>query len=120
MPVEETYPLPELMAALREYHEATGRRIVLAWTMMAGVNTREEDAQMLADLTRDLPIKLDLIDVNDPSGRFRPPSADELNAFRDALTAKLGVPVGRRYSGGRDIHAACGMLAGMENANTGR
>jgi 23S rRNA (adenine2503-C2)-methyltransferase len=120
MPVEETYPLPELMAALREYHEATGRRIVLAWTMMAGVNLREEDAQMLANLTRDLPIKLDLIDVNDPSGRFRPPSADELNAFRDALTAKLGVPVGRRYSGGRDIHAACGMLAGMENANTGR
>ena len=36
----------------------------------------------------------------------------ELDAFRDALTAELGVPVGRRYSGGRDIHAACGMLAG--------
>jgi len=120
MPVEGAYPLTELVAALREYHEATGRRIVLAWTMMAGVNMRDEDAQMLADLTRGLPIKLDLIDVNDSRGRFRPPSADELNAFRDALTAKLGVPVGRRYSGGRDIHAACGMLAGIGNANRGR
>ena len=120
MPVEGAYPLTELVAALREYHEATGRRIVLAWTMMAGVYMRDEDAQMLADLTRGLPIKLYLIDVNDSRGRFRPPSADELNAFRDALTAKLGVPVGRRYSGGRDIHAACGMLAGIGNANRGR
>jgi 23S rRNA (adenine2503-C2)-methyltransferase len=113
MPVEKLHPLPELVAAMREYHEATGRRVLLAWTMMAGVNTRDEDAQMLADLTRGLPIKLDLIDVNDPTGRFRPPSHEELNAFRDALTAKLGVPVARRYSGGRDIHAACGMLAGL-------
>ena len=97
---------------MREYHEATGRRVMLAWTMMAGVNTRDEDAQMLAELTRGLPIKLDLIDVNDPTGRFQPPSREELDAFRDALSAKLGVPVARRYSGGRDIHAACGMLAG--------
>jgi 23S rRNA (adenine2503-C2)-methyltransferase len=59
-----------------------------------------------------LPIKLDLIDVNDPTGRYFPPSAEELSTFRDALSAELGVPVGRRYSGGRDIHAACGMLAG--------
>jgi 23S rRNA (adenine2503-C2)-methyltransferase len=112
MPVEMTYPTSELVEAMREYHQATGRRVVLAWTMIAGVNTRDEDARLLADLTRGLPIKLDLIDVNDPTGRFQPPSVAELNAFRDALSAKLGVPVGRRYSGGRDIHAACGMLAG--------
>ena len=112
MPVEATYPTAELIEALREYHAATGRRIVLAWTMIAGVNTRAEDAQMLADLTRGLPVKLDLIDVNDPTGRFQPPSAAELGAFRDTLSDKLGVPVARRYSGGRDIHAACGMLAG--------
>ena len=49
---------------------------------------------MLAELARDLPIKLDLIDVNDPTGRLKPPSAEELRRFRDALTAKLGVPVG--------------------------
>jgi 23S rRNA (adenine2503-C2)-methyltransferase len=67
---------------------------------------------MLAELTRGLPIKIDLIDVNDPTGRFQPPSREELEAFRDALTAKLGVPVARRYSGGQDIDAACGMLAG--------
>lgn len=112
MPVEKAYPTADLVAAMREYCEATGRRFVIAWTMMAGVNTRQEDARQLADLMRGVPIKLDLIDVNDPTGRFHPPSRAELDAFRDALTAHLGVPVGRRYSGGRDIHAACGMLAG--------
>jgi 23S rRNA (adenine2503-C2)-methyltransferase len=112
MPVERAYPTPELLAAMREYHEATGRRIVLAWTMISGINTRPEDAAMLANLIGGLPIKLDLIEVNDPTGRFKPPSFEELRVFRDALTAELGVPVGRRYSGGADIAAACGMLAG--------
>jgi 23S rRNA (adenine2503-C2)-methyltransferase len=112
MPVEEAYPTGALIEAMRAYHQATGRRVVLSWTMIAGVNTRDEDAQVLAELTRGLPIKLDLIDVNDPTGRFRAPTPEELAAFRDALSATLGVPVTRRYSGGRDIHAACGMLAG--------
>ena len=117
MPIEKAYPTPELLSAMREYHEATGRRVVLAWTMIAGVNTRPRDAEMLAELTRGLPIKLDLIEVNDPTGRFRPPSPEELGVFRDALSAKLGVPVGRRYSGGADIAAACGMLAGRTHVS---
>ena len=73
MPVEKAYPTAELMAAIREYHDVTGRRVILAWTMISGVNTRAEDARALAELTRGLPIKLDLIDVNDPTGRFQPP-----------------------------------------------
>jgi 23S rRNA (adenine2503-C2)-methyltransferase len=49
--------------------------------------------------------------VNDPGGRFRPPDAAELGMFRDALSRHVGMPVVRRYSGGMDIRAACGMLA---------
>ncbi len=113
MPLERTYPLPELMEAVREYHQASGQRVILAWTMISGFNTREEDAVQLAALVRGLPIRLDLIDVNDSTGRFRPPSSGELQAFRDALSKHLKMPVARRYSGGRDIHAACGMLAGL-------
>ena len=105
-------PLPQLMDAVREYHAATGRRVTLAWTMMAGINVGEADAIQLADQVGDLPITLDLIDVNDVTGRFRPPGAEELAAFRDALRKHLKQPVARRYSGGADIHAACGMLAG--------
>ena len=85
MPVEKTYPTCELLAAC-DYHAVSGRRVMLAWTMMAGVNTRDEDARLLAELIDGLPIMLDLIDVNDPSGRFRPPTRAELSTFRDALT----------------------------------
>ena len=112
MPVEAIYPMTDLIDALRGHHAATGRRITLAWTMIAGINTREEDARQLAELVRGFPVKLDLIDVNDSTGCFNPPSPAELTSFRDALRANLNAPVARRYSGGRDIHAACGMLAG--------
>ena len=112
MPVAAAQPLPELMAAIREYHAASGQRVTLAWTMISGFNVREEDAIQLAELVRGLPITLDLIDVNDATGRFRPPSPAELEAFRDALRKHLKMPVARRYSGGKDIQAACGMLAG--------
>jgi 23S rRNA (adenine2503-C2)-methyltransferase len=112
LPIEGTHPLPDLLAAVREYHEVTGRRVTFAWTLMSGVNTSAQDARDLAELTRGLPIIVDLIDVNDPTGRYRPPSPQELNAFRDALTAELGMPVVRRYSGGQDVNGGCGMLAG--------
>lgn len=112
MPVEALWSTAELIEAVREYHTVSGQRITFAWTMISGVNTTRDEARRLADLTRGLPIKLDLIDVNDPTGRFCPPSEDELNAFRDVLREELGMPVARRYSGGRDIQAACGLLAG--------
>jgi 23S rRNA (adenine2503-C2)-methyltransferase len=112
LPVEDIHPLPEVMAALREYHQATGKRITLAWTLIRGVNTSPADARRLAELTAGLPVQMDLIDVNDASGEFLPPSDAERNVFHDALTAELGMPVVRRYSGGKDIYGACGMLAG--------
>ena len=113
MPVESRYPLDELMAALRKYHAASGERITLAWTMISGVNTFEDDAVQLARCTEALPVKLDLIDVNDDTGKMQPPDEQELNRFRDFLRQHCpGMPVARRYSGGKDINAACGMLAG--------
>jgi 23S rRNA (adenine2503-C2)-methyltransferase len=112
LPIEDVHPLRELMAAVREHQEATGTRIMLAWTLLAGINTRPEDAKMLADWTAGLPLKLDLIDVNDATGQFVPPADAERRRFRDALTVELGMPVVRRYSGGQDIDGGCGMLAG--------
>ncbi len=119
LPVEDIHPLPELMAAVRDYHEATGKRIILAWTLLAGINTQADDARKLAELTAGLPVLIDLIDVNDATGRFVPPSDAERNAFHDALTVELGMPVVRRYSGGQDIHGGCGMLAGQRDTSSG-
>jgi 23S rRNA (adenine2503-C2)-methyltransferase len=111
MPVERTYPLNDLIPAIRDYQLYTGDRVTLAWTMISGVNTDEKSAADLAELIGDIPVKIDLIDVNDSSGRFLPPGNTELNQFRDYLRIHLHAPISRRYSGGKDINAACGMLA---------
>ncbi|MDD5774056.1 MAG: radical SAM protein [bacterium] len=111
MPVENKWPTGILMESLREYHKQTRKRITLAWILISGLNTGIADARELAMLTNGLPVKIDLIDVNDPEGKFVAPSSIELNSFRDALHKELRMPVARRYSGGADINAACGLLA---------
>jgi len=111
MPIDRAWPLDELLDAVREHAAARGR-VTLEYVMMAGVNTGEEDAAALGRLLSGIPVRLNPIAVNDASGRFRPPSEAEWNAFRDQLARHLpGQPIVRRYSGGQDQHAACGMLA---------
>ena len=57
-----------------------------------------------------MPLRVSLIDVNDPDGSFEPPATQERQAFIDALAGR-GIAFIRRYSGGVDIRAACGSLA---------
>ncbi len=110
MPVEKKYPLSALVPVLREYNLRTRERVILAWTMISGVNTSEGDVRLIAELFSGIPIKLDLIDVNDPDCAYLPPSKDELSLFRGYIKRILDTPMARRYSGGYDIRAACGML----------
>jgi 23S rRNA (adenine2503-C2)-methyltransferase len=111
MPIERGFPLPELIDAVRE-HAARRGRVTLEYVMISGVNVGDEDAAALGELVRGIPVRVNPIAVNDASGRFRPPDEAEWNRFRDALARELpGQPVVRRYSGGQDEHAACGMLA---------
>jgi 23S rRNA (adenine2503-C2)-methyltransferase len=111
MPIERGQPLEELVDAVRE-HAARRGRVTLEYVMMAGVNVGPADAAALGRLLAGIPVRLNPIAVNDATGRFRPPSEDEWRAFRDALARELpGQPIVRRYSGGQDRHAACGMLA---------
>lgn len=113
MPIARRYPLPELAEALRELHRATGVRQTVAWVVIAGVNTGQDEVDALGSLLGDLPLRLNLIDVNDPRpDGFQRADSAELAAFRDRLSA-LRQPIVRRYSGGRSRHAACGMLVGL-------
>jgi 23S rRNA (adenine2503-C2)-methyltransferase len=110
MPIEDRWPLADVMAAMRDHAAARGQRVTLAYVVIGGVNATPAHAQALGALIGETRVKLNLIDVTDDTGRYRRATPEELAAFRDALDA-LGVPVVRRYSGGSDIGAACGTLA---------
>jgi 23S rRNA (adenine2503-C2)-methyltransferase len=110
MPIEKTHPLPTLLEAIQRYTEVRKQRAMVAYVLIRGFNTGREDAEALAAAFAGIPIKLDLIDVTDPSGKYLPPEPEELNAFRDYLQI-LKAPIARRYSGGAEIGAACGTLA---------
>ena len=114
MPIERRYPLGDLVDAVRE-HAALRGRVTLEYVMLGGVNTGEEDAATLGRLLRGIRVRLNPIDVNDATGRFRPPMHEEWIRFRQALAREFpGHPIVRRYSGGGDEHAACGMLSSRE------
>ena len=83
-------------------------------------NTGEDDARQLAELTRGLPIHIDLIDVNDPTGGYRPPSPEELSTFMDALRLHVSAPVGRHYSGGKDRRERHGLGEFVDRERTHR
>jgi 23S rRNA (adenine2503-C2)-methyltransferase len=112
VPLAARTPIAEVIAAARRHALSRRDRVTLAYVCIAGENMEEEDARALGLLIGGTPVRLDLIEVTDPTGRFKPPDARELKAFRDALTRHVGQPIVRRYSGGRDILAACGTLAG--------
>jgi len=99
-----------LAAAMRRHAEARGGPVNLAWVMMAGINTGADEARELGRLFAGVKVRLSAIDVNDPTGRFHPPDDAERGRFFSAL-ADNGIGFVRRYSGGADIHAACGTLA---------
>jgi 23S rRNA (adenine2503-C2)-methyltransferase len=77
---------------------------------MSGVNTGADEARALGRLFEGERVRLSVIDINDPTGRFARAGDEERGRFLNALSAH-GVPFVRRYSGGPDIHAACGMLS---------
>ena len=110
VPLAKTYSVAELAAAMRRHADRHGGPVHLGWVLMSGLNSGEDEADAIAARFAGGPVRVHLIDVNDPSGRFRPPDDAERGRFLDALRAR-GIAFVRRYSGGPDIHAACGMLA---------
>ena len=111
LPGVARWSVEEVVDAIREYAKAARNRVTVAWVVLGGVNTGPEEVEGLRRLLADVPLRLNLIDVNDPRpDGFRVATPDELADFRTRLR-DLGVPVVRRYSGGSASHAACGMLA---------
>ncbi|MCM2256539.1 MAG: radical SAM protein [Vicinamibacteria bacterium] len=110
LPVARRWAVPDLIAAMKRLAARQRNVINIAWVLMGGVNDDPAEARELSRLLAGAPARISVIDVNDPTGRYRRATDGERNRFFSALAEhRLGFV--RRYSGGPDIHAACGMLA---------
>lgn len=111
LPVAGRFELEDLADAIRAYDRQSKGRTTLAWVLMDGVNTGEDEVAALREFAQGLNLRLNLIDVNDArEDGYRAPSDGVRRQFMDRLQV-LGAPIVRRYSGGGRRHAACGMLA---------
>ncbi|MCG3172542.1 MAG: Dual-specificity RNA methyltransferase RlmN [Myxococcota bacterium] len=110
MPVNRKWPIAELMDACRRFPIANGRRILIEYVMLAGVNDSLDDAKRLAGLVQGVECKINLLPYNEgPIAAYRRPSDEAVAAFQNHLISQ-GLTVFVRVSRGRDIGAACGQL----------
>jgi 23S rRNA (adenine2503-C2)-methyltransferase len=109
MPVNDRYPLEDVVAECRRYFELRRRKVYVEYVMLRGVNDRVEQARALAALLDPKVFKVNLIPYN-PTGNFEGSSRSTIAAFRSELE-RARVPTTVRLTRGRDIDAACGQLA---------
>jgi 23S rRNA (adenine2503-C2)-methyltransferase len=111
MPVNDRYPLADVLAACRRWHELRRRKVFVEYLMLAGVNDRYEQAVALARVLSPVNVfKVNLIPYNPTDSDFEGSSREAIAAFKSALEER-GVPATVRLTRGRDIDAACGQLA---------
>ncbi len=109
MPVNDRYPLGDVVAECRRYVQLRHRKVFVEYVMLAGVNDRVEQARQLAELLDPAAFKVNLIPYN-PTGSFDGSSRAAIGAFK-AVLDRAGLPATVRLTRGRDIEAACGQLA---------
>ncbi|GHV79670.1 putative dual-specificity RNA methyltransferase RlmN [Spirochaetia bacterium] len=115
MPIARSNPLPVLKEALHYYQKKRGRRITLEAVLLGGVNTRNEDAEAIANFSRGLDAAVNLIPWNPVEGMMfrgiplREPGTGEITRFSRELTRR-GITVTRRFRKGRSVSGACGQL----------
>ncbi|MDF2750674.1 MAG: rlmN [Gaiellaceae bacterium] len=118
MPVNDRYPLPDVLAECRRYFELRHRKVFVEYVLLAGVNDSPEHARELAALLDPRIFKVNLIPYN-PTGRYDGSSRDTIAAFKHALD-RARIPATVRLTRGRDIAAACGQLAAAPGASRHR
>ena len=109
MPVNDRYPLVDVIAECRRYVALRRRKVFVEYVMLAGVNDRVEQARALGRLLDAKAFKVNLIPYN-PTGAFDGSSRGAIGAFAGALR-RADIPTTVRLTRGRDIAAACGQLA---------
>jgi 23S rRNA (adenine2503-C2)-methyltransferase len=110
MPVNDRYPLADVLAECRRYVELRRRKVFVEYVLLAGVNDSAADARRLASVLDGRAFKVNLIPYNPTGGLYDGSSRDTIERFRSVLT-RSGIPATVRLTRGRDIEAACGQLA---------
>jgi len=114
MPVNDRYPLADVLEACRAWHAARRRQVFVEYLMLGGVNDRYEQAVALRDLLQPRKaFKVNLILYNPTDAAYEASSREAVEAFKNALEER-GVRTTIRLTRGRDIAAACGQLAAGE------
>ncbi len=121
VPINQKYPLAELMAACQRYLDFAPRDfITFEYVMLHEVNDSVQHALQLLELVRDVPCKFNLIPFNPfPNSGYQTSSPDNIRRFREVLLQQ-GYVVTTRKTRGDDIDAACGQLAGQVQDKTKR
>jgi 23S rRNA (adenine2503-C2)-methyltransferase len=110
MPVNDRYPLRDVVEECRRYAAAVNRRVYIEYVMLAGVNDAPEHARELAELLGPDDFKVNLIPYNPTGSVYQGASRTAISAFK-AVLDRAHVPATVRLTRGRDIEAACGQLA---------
>jgi 23S rRNA (adenine2503-C2)-methyltransferase len=110
MPVNDRYPLEDVLAECRRYVTLRRRKVFVEYVMLSGVNDSPADARALAELLDARSFKVNLIPYNPTGGPYDGSSREAIERFRQVLL-RAGIPATVRLTRGRDIEAACGQLA---------
>jgi 23S rRNA (adenine2503-C2)-methyltransferase len=116
MPVNDRYPLDEVLAACRAFYERKRRKVFVEYVMLAGVNDHVSQARQLAGLLDAWTFKVNLIPYNPTGSAFDASSPKAIEAFRGELE-RNGIEATVRLTRGREIDAACGQLAARATAS---
>lgn len=123
VPINKKYPIAMLLDSAKRYIQAmpdTHRKITIEYTLIDQVNDRPHHARELAELLRDVPVKINLIPFNPFSlSNYKRVSNNALRRFQEILMEE-GYITTVRTTRGDDIDAACGQLAGSVNDITKR
>jgi 23S rRNA (adenine2503-C2)-methyltransferase len=109
MPVNDRYPLEDILAECLRYFALRGRKVYVEYVMLGGVNDAPEHARELAVLLDPKVFKVNLIPYN-PTGMYEGSSRERIAGFK-AVLDRARLPATVRLTRGRDIAAACGQLA---------
>jgi 23S rRNA (adenine2503-C2)-methyltransferase len=110
MPVNDRYPLADVLAACQAHYERKHRKVFVEYVMLAGVNDAHPQAVQLAEILDPRVYKINLIPYNPTGSPYDGSSPKAIDAFRGELERR-GLDATVRVTRGRDIDAACGQLA---------